>query len=138
MSSTAPSVNQADFKSDAVFKYLETALQSLKKSDKSKLLDQISGVFAFVIKNGQTKTEKMYALDLKRDGLVLRGDFLLNESLSPDVVLYVCDGDFVDLVKGRLSGQRAFMLGKLKIKGRMDLATRLDGIFRRLVGKGKL
>lgn len=30
------------------------------------------------------------------------------------------------------------MLGKLKIKGRMDLAIRLDSIFKQLAGKSKL
>ncbi|KAK4512953.1 uncharacterized protein ATC70_003664 [Mucor velutinosus] len=128
------------FKSDAVFKYLDAALRSLTEDDKSKLLSKISGVFQFTIKNNQGKTQA-YMLDLKKGGSVTvvksaeLASSSLNESFSPDVVLYICDGDIVDLVKGRLNGQRAFMLGKLKIKGRMDLAIKLDAVFRQLVGR---
>lgn len=96
-------------------------------------------------------------LDLKKEGSVATAGLLLpNESFSPpDVMLYMCDGDLVELVKGRLNGkieitcnaiivsrltrtlagQRAFMLGKLKIKGRMDLAIKLDAVFKQLVGR---
>ena len=38
------------------------------------------------------------------------------------------DGDFVDIVTGKLNGQMAFMTGKLKIKGDMGLAMKLQKI----------
>ncbi|CAO3637323.1 unnamed protein product [Mucor fragilis] len=129
------------FKSDAVLEYLDAALRSLTEDDKSKLLSKISGVFQFTIKNEQGKLQT-YMLDLKKEGSVAMAksaglaSSLPNESFSPpDVILYMCDGDLVELVKGRLNGQRAFMLGKLKIKGRMDLAIKLDAVFKQLVGR---
>jgi putative sterol carrier protein len=39
----------------------------------------------------------------------------------------------------RIIGQKAFMSGKLKIKGQMMLATKLDTVFKQLAGdKAKL
>ena len=39
-------------------------------------------------------------------------------------------GDFVDLATGKLDGTMAFMSGKLKIKGDMGLAMKLQNILR--------
>lgn len=57
---------------------------------------------------------QIYMLDLKKEGSVTRAELAssspssspTNESFSPppDVILYICDGDVVDLVKGRLNG----------------------------------
>jgi putative sterol carrier protein len=38
------------------------------------------------------------------------------------------DTDYVDLINGRLSGERAFMTGKLKFRGSMSIGMKLRDI----------
>ncbi len=47
---------------------------------------------------------------------------------SPGCTISMADKDFVDLVNGKLQGQMAFMSGKLKIKGDMSLAMKLQQV----------
>jgi putative sterol carrier protein len=47
---------------------------------------------------------------------------------APGVTITMTAKDFVDLVSGKLNGQMAFMQGKLKIKGDMALALKLQQI----------
>ena len=47
---------------------------------------------------------------------------------EPGVTVTMSASDFVDLVEGKLNGQMAFMQGKLKIKGDMSLALKLQQI----------
>lgn len=44
---------------------------------------------------------------------------------KPDITIAVSDADFVDLGNGKTTGQKAFMQGKLKVKGNMMLATKV-------------
>jgi putative sterol carrier protein len=49
-------------------------------------------------------------------------------SASPDITVTMSSNDFMDLVEGRLDGVMAFMKGKLKVKGDMMLAMRLQSL----------
>jgi len=44
---------------------------------------------------------------------------------SPTVTVKMKDIDYVDMVNGRLSGERAFLAGKLRFKGSMAAGLRL-------------
>ena len=44
---------------------------------------------------------------------------------SPTIVVNMAETDYMDLVNGKLSGEKAFMTGKLQFKGNMALALRL-------------
>jgi putative sterol carrier protein len=46
-----------------------------------------------------------------------------------DCTLTIKDTDFVNLVLGKLNPQKAFMTGKLKLKGNMLLAQKLPVVF---------
>ena len=44
---------------------------------------------------------------------------------SPKLTIGMTDEDFVDLVNGKLSAQKAFFTGKIKFKGDIAMALRL-------------
>jgi len=48
---------------------------------------------------------------------------------NPNLTLTMSSKDWLDLVSGKLSGQMAFMSGKLKLKGDMGLAMKVGGLF---------
>jgi putative sterol carrier protein len=48
---------------------------------------------------------------------------------SPNLTLGMSAQDWLDMVGGKLSGQMAFMSGKLKLKGDMGLAMKIGGLF---------
>jgi putative sterol carrier protein len=48
---------------------------------------------------------------------------------QPSLTLTMSAPDWLDMVGGKLSGQVAFMSGKLKHKGDMSLLMRLPGLF---------
>lgn len=54
------------------------------------------------------------------------------------VTLSLSDDDFGNLVLGKANAQRLFMSGKLKIKGDIMKATKLDPILKKAQGQAKL
>lgn len=48
---------------------------------------------------------------------------------SPNLTLTMSGQDWLDMLAGKLSGQMAFMSGKLKLKGDMGLAMKIGGMF---------
>jgi putative sterol carrier protein len=44
---------------------------------------------------------------------------------SPILVINMAETDYMDIVNGKMSGEKAFMTGKLKFKGDIALALRL-------------
>jgi len=82
---------------------------------------KINAVFLFRIlgENGG-----LFHLDFKTD-LVLS-----HEEKPSDCELEITDRDFIKLYKGVLPGFKAVLSGKLKVKGDLSLATKLQDIFR--------
>ncbi|KAJ1939578.1 hypothetical protein FBU59_004074, partial [Linderina macrospora] len=54
------------------------------------------------------------------------------------VTLILKDSDFIDLASGKITGQGAFMGGKLKTKGNMMLALKLEGVLKAAKPAAKL
>lgn len=54
------------------------------------------------------------------------------------MTLSLSDADFGSLVAGKANAQRLFMSGKLKIKGDVMKATKLDPILKKAQNKAKL
>jgi len=48
---------------------------------------------------------------------------------NPTLTLTMSAQDWLDMLAGKLSGQMAFMSGKLKLKGDMGLAMKLPSLF---------
>jgi len=63
-----------------------------------------------------------WVLTIKDQKLEIKG----GTADSPNMTLIMKDKDYVDLVNGKLSGQKAFMTGKLKFKGDMNLGMKLQ------------
>lgn len=54
------------------------------------------------------------------------------------VTLNLSDADFASLVSGKANAQRLFMGGKLKIKGNIMKATKMEPVLKKAQGKAKL
>lgn len=63
-------------------------------------------------------------IDLKTTGAVGKG--LAPEGSKPDIVLSLSDADFQRLVDGKAAAQKLFMGGKLKVKGNVMKATKVE------------
>lgn len=71
-------------------------------------------------------TGDVYTLDLKgQECSVLKGGDHIS---SPDLTVTVNSTDMNKLISGSLKPQQAFMKGKLKIKGKMNLAMKLTAV----------
>merc|ERR1712217_561375 len=79
-------------------------------------------VFQFVISDAGP--EGKFILDLKNGS----GSATVGEDPKADCTITIADADMVAMAEGKLDGMQAFMGGKLKIKGNMMLAQKLQGI----------
>ena len=125
------SVKNDKFPSSAAFDAIAAVLNSSDAERKS-AIKQGDGIYAFTLKNKEGATESWH-IDLKNEGKVATG---LGE--KPTVTLSLSDDDFGNLVTGKANAQRLFMSGKLKIKGNMMKATKLDPILKKAQTKAKL
>jgi putative sterol carrier protein len=65
-----------------------------------------------------------WVVDLTQPG----GKVYAGEKTDAGVTVSMTAADFVSLVEGKLNGQMAFLQGKLKIKGDMSLALKLQQV----------
>jgi putative sterol carrier protein len=80
----------------------------------------------------------IYQFDLTGDGGGERwvkladgaGEMGSGQAESPNITITMAASDFMDLVAGKLDGTMAFMSGKLKVKGDMGLAMKLQQVLR--------
>ncbi|KAI1332816.1 SCP2 sterol-binding domain-containing protein [Xylariaceae sp. FL0255] len=119
------------FPSSAAFDVINSALNA-SEADKKDAIKQGAGVYAFTLKNKAGETESWH-IDLKEKGAVGSG-----LGTKPNVTLSLSDEDFGKLVQGQANAQRLFMSGKLKIKGDVMKATKLDPIMKKAQTKAKL
>nr|CCA17316.1 conserved hypothetical protein [Albugo laibachii Nc14] len=111
-------------KSTEVFQQLKNAIEK----DGPALARKIKGTFLFKITSGQS-----WFLDLKSDKPSLR-----QADEKADVTITVSDDDFVSLATGKLNAQKAYMLGKIKVKGSVLLASKISTVFNAVQGRSKL
>ncbi|KAL1836674.1 hypothetical protein VTJ49DRAFT_4801 [Mycothermus thermophilus] len=130
--STADLIGNTDkFPSSAAFDAINAALNA-SEADRKDAIKQGNAVFAFTLKNAAGETDSWH-IDLKEKGAVLKG---LPEKAN--VTLTLSDADFASLITGKANAQRLFMSGKLKIKGDVMKATKLDPILKKAQTKAKL
>mmetsp|Transcript_29868 Transcript_29868/g.60233 ORF Transcript_29868/g.60233 Transcript_29868/m.60233 type:complete len:112 (-) Transcript_29868:187-522(-) len=98
------------------------AMTSAVKTKGAELVKLGGAVFQFVISDAGP--EGKFTLDLKNG----TGDAKAGEDSKADVTITMADADLMAMFEGKLDGMQAFMGGKLKIKGNMMLAQKLQGI----------
>jgi len=67
----------------------------------------------------------IWALDIKEG----RCSLVLGGVINPSVTIALADKDWMAIREGKLNSQMAFMQGKLKIRGDMNLAMKLQTMF---------
>jgi putative sterol carrier protein len=88
------------------------------------LVTKINGVFHFDIKDGSGQV-KSWTVDCKTPP----GNVAEGKVGKADVTIAIAEADFVEMVSGKLTGQQAFMQGKLKMSGNMAFAMKLGQLF---------
>jgi len=95
--------------------FFDTVLQNRFKPDKAKGIDVTAQVNLTGPNGGDwTVIIREQKLDIKN------GNYP-----SPKLTIGMKDADFVDLVNGKLSAQKAFFTGKIRFKGDIAIALRL-------------
>jgi len=125
------SVKDANFPASVAFDLMNEVLSS-SDSERKDAIKQGNAIYAFQLNNTDGKVETWY-LDLKEQGKVSKGS-----GGKPDVTLVLSDKDFSDLVAGKANAQRLFMSGKLKIRGNIMKATKMEPILKKAQTKAKL
>ncbi|EEH09227.1 oleate-induced peroxisomal protein [Histoplasma capsulatum G186AR] len=122
------------FPASAAFDAINAAINS-DPADRDDAIKSAKSVFSFTLTNEKGATESWY-IDLKDKGVVGKG--AAPAGGKADVTLQLSDADFASLVSGKANAQRLFMAGKLKIKGNVMKATKMEPILKKAQGKAKL
>jgi putative sterol carrier protein len=122
------------FPSSAAFDVIQSSLAA-NEADRADAIKKGNCVFGFTLKNDAGETESWH-IDLKHKGAVGKG--VAPEGGKADVTLILADQDFGKLVLGKENAQRMFMAGKMKIRGDVMKATRLEPILKKAQSQSKL
>ncbi|KAI5248038.1 hypothetical protein E4T42_05778 [Aureobasidium subglaciale] len=123
----------ANFPSSAAFDAINKALSS--DSERIDAIKKGGAIFAFTLKNSNGASESWH-IDLKDTGKAGKGT--APDGKKSAVTLSLSDADFGKLVKGEANAQKLFMSGKLKVKGDVMKATKMEPIFKKVQTKAKL
>ncbi|KAI4171994.1 MAG: hypothetical protein LQ343_003903 [Gyalolechia ehrenbergii] len=120
------SLKNDSFPSSAAFDAINSSLQS-DDAERKDAVKRGSAIFAFTLKNKEGKEESWH-IDLKESGFAGKGT--APEGKKAD--------EFGKLVAGKTQAQRLFMSGKLKIKGDVMKATKMEPVLKKAQTKAKL
>ncbi|KAF9920398.1 hypothetical protein FBU30_009785 [Linnemannia zychae] len=123
------------FESSNIFAQIDGHLKTLSEKERAEQVKKVKGVFQFNVKNKEGKVAT-WTIDLKNGGGALHKGTV--SSLKPDITIDISDSDFIDLAAGKANGQKLFMSGKIKAKGAVMLATKLDSVLKSAQEKAKL
>ncbi|TEB34496.1 sterol-binding-like protein [Coprinellus micaceus] len=120
-----PDLKVAGFKSSELITGLQTAFEKYSDKEKADLIKKTNGIFELQVSN-EAKETATWTIDVKKVGTVYKG----KAQPKADVTIILSDDTLIELSEGKLNGQKAFMTGKLKTKGNMMLATKLDAVLK--------
>eukprot|EP00118_Oscarella_pearsei_P028669 m.2669 g.2669 ORF g.2669 m.2669 type:complete len:536 (+) comp8834_c0_seq1:86-1693(+) len=104
------------FKCAAAFDQIEQLL----KTDGARLVPRVKGIFEFQVTGGPNNAKGTWIVDAKNGS----GSVRFGEGKG-DVTLIGSDSVWVDIFTKKIDSQKAFLQGKLKVKGNMALALKL-------------
>merc|ERR1712000_110282 len=116
------SLKNDKFPSSAAFDAINSALNATD-ADRKDAIKQGNGIYAFTLKNSAGEESSKVGTGL---------------GTKPNVTLSLSDADFGNLVTGKANAQRLFMSGKLKVKGDVMKATKMEPIFKKAQNNAKL
>ncbi|KAM6475423.1 peroxisomal multifunctional enzyme type 2 [Liasis olivaceus] len=120
-SAKEPSAKATELQSDLIFEEIGRRIKDIG----NELGKKINAVFQWNITKDD-KTAVQWTIDLKNgSGELYQG----SARGKADTVFTISDEDFVNLVLGNLTPQKAFISGKLKLKGNIMLSQKLGMIF---------
>ncbi|KAI4261421.1 MAG: hypothetical protein L6R42_003380 [Xanthoria sp. 1 TBL-2021] len=122
------------FPSSVAFDAINSSLQA-DDAERKDAVKKGNAIFAFKLKNKEGQEEGWH-IDLKEKGAVGKGE--APEGKKADVTLSLSDEDFGKMVAGKTQAQRLFMSGKLKIKGDVMKATKMEPVLKKAQTKAKL
>jgi len=95
------------------------------------MVQKVNTIYAFELSEAGR-----YVVDLKNGaGSVIEGSA---DGVDPSCTLVMSDADFGKMFRGELNSMQAFMTGKLKIKGDMTQAMKLEKLMKTVQAKSKL
>ncbi|CAF0705114.1 unnamed protein product [Brachionus calyciflorus] len=109
-----------DFACDKIFSEISNKLSQSPEISKS-----INAVYMFRVTKGDLT--KVYLVDLKKNKLTNHSD---KEEIKAECTITISDDDFIGLATGKSNPQQMFMKGKLKVKGNIMLAQKLEKLFK--------
>ncbi|KAJ7637638.1 SCP2 sterol-binding domain-containing protein [Mycena polygramma] len=121
------------FKASELIAGISSAFAAMPDTEKAAQIKKTNGVFQLEVSNPEKETAT-WTIDLKKTGTVYKGA----AKPKADVTIILSDETLTQLASGELNGQKAFMTGKLKTKGNMMLATKLDTVLKAAKPKAKL
>jgi len=126
-------LKEPGFASSDIIAAIGQAFEGSTEAEKKEQIKKTNGIFELRIKNKAGK-EAVWTIDLKKTGTAYKGA----AKPKADVTLTFDDDVFVQIATGKLDAQKAFMTGKLKTKGNIMLATKLDSVLKTAKVKTKL
>jgi len=121
----ANDIKAPGFKSSKLISDLQLAFSKFTDVEKQALMKKTNGIFELQVTNDDKETVT-WTIDAKKTGTVFKG----KAEPKADVTIMLADETLVGLADGTLNGQKAFMTGKLKTRGNIMLATKLDGVLK--------
>lgn len=126
-----PAAEKAAQSGSAEADQIAQVFESVKKLITKESVDKMQSVYAFNITVAGTEPQIWY-LDLKSEnGAVGKGDI----PVTPDVTFTINADNFKKMFAGNLKPTTAFMSGKMKMKGDLSKAMKLESLMGKLQSK---
>lgn len=113
------------FKASKIFEKLKATLEATSSSERRIRTRNINAVFQFDVRNDKRESQTWY-IDLKNN----EGEIGIGKppTSKPDLIVFARDEVIVDLASRKITGQKAYMQSRIKLKGNHALAMKLDNI----------